>query len=137
MFGRWRPDCAVALLRHAAEHEGMGDAFESLEDEDDGKMKPWSYFMRAGVGGPPRGNGISEQHRRCEAGRWLTSPASGRRPHVRFVRVYFECCGQAPGLGQCQRRVISVFDELWDYTSSARTGLWGGTKPGNELNTGG
>jgi hypothetical protein len=36
---------AVALLRHTAEHEGMGDAFESLEDEDDGKMKPWSYFM--------------------------------------------------------------------------------------------
>jgi hypothetical protein len=36
---------AVALLRHAAEHEGKGDTFESLEDEDDGKMKPWSYFM--------------------------------------------------------------------------------------------
>jgi hypothetical protein len=36
---------AVALLRHAAEHEGMGDTFEGLEDEDDGKMKPWSYFM--------------------------------------------------------------------------------------------
>jgi hypothetical protein len=33
---------AVALLRHAAEYE---DTFESLEDEDDGKMKPWSYFM--------------------------------------------------------------------------------------------
>jgi hypothetical protein len=33
---------AVALLRHAAEYE---DTFESLEDEDDDKMKPWSYFM--------------------------------------------------------------------------------------------
>jgi hypothetical protein len=36
---------AVALLRHAAEHEGKGGTFESLEDEDDGKMKPWSYFL--------------------------------------------------------------------------------------------
>jgi hypothetical protein len=33
---------AVVLLRHAAEYE---DTFESLEDEDDGEMKPWSYFM--------------------------------------------------------------------------------------------
>jgi hypothetical protein len=36
---------AVALLRYAAEYEGKGDTFEGLEDEDDGKMKPWSYFM--------------------------------------------------------------------------------------------
>jgi hypothetical protein len=35
---------AVALLRHVAEHEGRGDTFD-LEDGDDGKTKPWSYFM--------------------------------------------------------------------------------------------
>ena len=35
---------AVALLRHVAEHEDKGDTVHCLEDED-GKTKPWSYFM--------------------------------------------------------------------------------------------
>jgi hypothetical protein len=41
---------AVALLRHAAEHEGKGDTFNCLEDEDDRTMKPWSYFMHRTLG---------------------------------------------------------------------------------------
>jgi hypothetical protein len=36
---------AVTLLRHVAEHEDKGDTIDCLEDEDDGKTKPWSYFM--------------------------------------------------------------------------------------------
>jgi hypothetical protein len=36
---------AVVLLRHVAEHEDKGDTVDCFEDEDDGKTKPWSYFM--------------------------------------------------------------------------------------------